>query len=252
MQFRFLESLVVLLHESECLVQGCARFGKSTRPRAAICQHAQVIGNGQLCARAPIGFQSLLQQPNSVLQSALQQQAASSVKRARCVPEKKPLFVAIRICSSPAAVAFDPQSAMLVEPTRVMQCVFEAEGVVDAACELDHLVIEFERLVRKTEVPQGQRQITAMSDAGILAHESGPKRRALAVVELGNRPRATLASPGKIAAIEPCQTLQEESLHQDAGIVESFAKRHGFVRQLACKYGSRRARYETRNFPTLS
>ena len=80
-------------------------------------------------------------------------------------------------------------------------------------------------------MPQGQRQITAVSDAGILAHESGPERRALAIVKLGDRPRATVASPGKIAAIEPRQTLQEESLHQDAGIVEPFAKRHRFVRQ---------------------
>ena len=122
---------------------------------------------------------------------------------------------------------------MLVEPARVMQGVFEAEGVVESACKLDHFAVEFKRLVREPEVPQGQREITAMSDAGILAHESGPKRRALAVVELGNRPRATLASPGKIAAIEPCQTLQKESLHQNARIVESLAKRHGFVRQLA-------------------
>ena len=76
MQFRFLYSLVVLLHESECLVQGCARFGESTRLRAAICQYAQVIRNGQLCACASVSFQSILQQPNPVLQSALQQQAA--------------------------------------------------------------------------------------------------------------------------------------------------------------------------------
>ena len=82
-------------------------------------------------------------------------------------------------------------------------------------------------------MPQSQRQITAMSDPGILAHECGPERRALAVVELGDRPRATLAGPGKIASIKQCQALQEESFHQDAGIVESFAKRHGFVRQLA-------------------
>ena len=32
---------------------------------------------------------------------------------------------------------------MLVEPTRVMQCVFEAERVVDAASKLDHFAIEF-------------------------------------------------------------------------------------------------------------
>src|SRR5260370_6263331 len=72
-----------------------------------------------------------------------------------------------------------------------------------------------------------------MSDASILAHESGPERRALAVVELSDRPRATLAGTGKIAPIQPCQALQEEGLHQDAGIVESFAKRHGFVGQFA-------------------
>ena len=82
MQLRFLESLVVLLHESECLVQGCARFGESTRLQAAIREHAQVIRNGQFRARAPVSFQSILQQPNPVLESALQQQAAGSVERA--------------------------------------------------------------------------------------------------------------------------------------------------------------------------
>ena len=83
MQFRFLESLVVLLHECECLVQGSARFGESPRLQAAICQYRlQVIRNGQFCARASVGFQPILRSPNPLLQSALQQQAAGSVKRA--------------------------------------------------------------------------------------------------------------------------------------------------------------------------
>ncbi len=72
-----------------------------------------------------------------------------------------------------------------------------------------------------------------MGDAGILSDHSCPERRALAIVELGNRPCAALAGTGKIAPVEPCQALQEEGLHEDARIVESFAKRHGFVRQLA-------------------
>ena len=51
----------------------------------------------------------------------------------------------------------------------------------------------------------------------------------------GNR---TLASPCKIAPIEPCQGLQKESLHEDAGIVGPFAKRHRFVRQFGASSGN--------------
>ena len=106
---------------------------------------------------------------------------------------------------------------MLVEPAGVMQCVFEAEGMVDARVRARGFAIEFERPVRKAEVPQGQREIAAMRDAGILARCVGPKRGALAVVELGKRPGATIAGAGKIAPVKPCQTLEKERLHQDAG-----------------------------------
>ena len=63
--------------------------------------------------------------------------------------------------------------------------------------KLDRFAVEFERLIRKTEVPQSQRQIAAMSDAGILAQVSGPERCALAIVELGDRARTAIASTGK-------------------------------------------------------
>src|ERR1700754_2076585 len=74
-----------------------------------------------------------------------------------------------------------------------------------------------------------------MRDASILSHQPGPERRALAIVELGDRPGATLAGTGEIAPIQSRQALQEEGFHQDSGIVESFAKRHGFVRQFTTK-----------------
>ena len=209
MQFRFLKPLIVFLHECECLVQGYARFSESTCARAAIRQHAQVIRKRQFGSRASVGFQPLLQQPKPLLQSALQQQTASDVERARCVPKKKPLFRRDPNLLVAGRLRRNPQSAMLVEPSRVMQCVFQTEGLIDGTRELEHLVVELQRFVRKTEVPQGQRQITAVSDAGILAHEPGPERRALAVVELGDRPRATVASPGKIAPIKPCQAPSE-------------------------------------------
>ena len=149
------------------------------------------------------------------------------------MPEKKPLLRCDPDLLVAGRLRLLSQPAMLAEPTRVMQCVFEAERLVDLAGKLNHFAVEFERLIRKTEVPQSQRQIAAMSDAGILAQVSGPEGRALAIVELGDRARTAIAGTGKIAPIEPCQTLQEESLHQDSGIVESLAKLHGFIRQLA-------------------
>jgi|SRR6516164_2047539 len=85
------------------------------------------------------------------------------------------LLIAGRLC-------LGPKAAMLVEPSRVMQSISEAEAVVDCACKLDHFAVQLHRLVWKTKMPQGKCQITAMSNAGILAHKPGPERRAHPVV----------------------------------------------------------------------
>jgi hypothetical protein len=44
---------------------------------------------------------------------------------------------------------------MLVEPARVMQCVFEAEGVMKAAGQDTRLDIQCKCAIRRTEVPAG-------------------------------------------------------------------------------------------------
>src|ERR1700731_339181 len=81
-------------------------------------------------------------------------------------------------------------------------------------------------------MPQGQRQIATVSNAGILADQRSPKRGALAVVKLGDGPRATVTSTGKIAAIELCHASEKKSLHEDPGIVEPFAKRDRFLSEI--------------------
>ena len=64
---------------------------------------------------------------------------------------------------------------------------------------------EVERLIREAKVPQRQRQVATMSDAGIFAYELDPERRACAVVEVYERALATVASSAKISSIEPRQ-----------------------------------------------
>ena len=106
----------------------------------------RVIRKRQFGARASVGFQALLQESKSLLEPALQQQAARGVERARCVPEKKPLLRRDSNLLLAGRLRVHPQPAMLVEPSRVMQCVFEAEGLVDGARELEHLAVELQRL----------------------------------------------------------------------------------------------------------
>src|ERR1700761_6071899 len=120
---------------------------------------------------------------------------------------------------------------MLEEPSRVMQRVFKAEGLADGTRELEHLLVDVQRLVRKTKMPHGERQITAVRDPSILTHQCGPESRPLAIVELSQGPRTTITRPGKIPAIESGQAFQKESLHHDAGVVEPFGKSHRFVRK---------------------
>src|SRR4029077_3860070 len=110
-------------------------------------------------------------------------------ERARRMPEEKTL-----LCRDPhllfaGRLCLGSQSTMMVKPTCVMQCILEAKGLVDRAGEFKHLAVELQRLVRKTEVPQGQRQIATVSYAGILAYQRSPKRGALAVVKIGDGSR---------------------------------------------------------------
>src|SRR5215469_4741639 len=182
MKFGFLEPFIVLLNKRQSLVESCVRFGEPTCLRAPLSQDAQVLRNRQFCARASVGFQALLQLSKSTLFLALQQQAASGVQRTGCAPEIEPLLRGDANLLVPGRMCLDPKPAMLIKPARMMQRVFEAEGVVDCACELHHLAVELQRPVRETKMPQGQRQITAMRDAGILAHEPCPERRARAIV----------------------------------------------------------------------
>jgi hypothetical protein len=123
------------------------------------------------------------------------------------------------------------QPTMLMEPSRVMQRVFQAEGVVDGSRELDRLTTELERLIRKAKVPQSQRQVASVRDPSILADTMRPKRCPLPIVELSERSCAAFPSTGEIPSVEPSQALQEKSFHQDARIVEALGKEHGFVGQ---------------------
>ena len=207
MQFRFVKPLIVFLRQREGLAQRDARLRESTGPGTATRQKAQVKRNRQFGTGASVRFQSFLQQAKSRLHSALEQQTASGKQGARGVPEKKPLFRRDSHLLLGRRLRPHPESTMVEEPGRVMQRIFKAEGMLDSTRELEHLVVDPQRLVRKTEVPQGQRQIASMRHAGVLAHERGPERRALPIVEVGDRLRATVARPGKIAAIKPGQTL---------------------------------------------
>ena len=78
------------------------------------------------------------------------------VKRAGRVPKTKPLLRRDLHLFLAGRLRLRAEPAMLIEPTRVMQCVFEAERVVDGAREFERLAVKLQRLVRKTEVPQCQ------------------------------------------------------------------------------------------------
>ena len=61
----------------------------------------------------------------------------------------------------------------------------ESERVTERPGQLDRFPIELQGLVRMTEVPAGDRQIAALSDAGVFAGDGHPGAGAIAVVIVG-------------------------------------------------------------------
>jgi hypothetical protein len=95
----------------------------------------------------------------------------------------------------------------------------QAEGLIDGTRKLQHLVIDLQRLLRKTEIPTRQREIAPMSDAGVFAYDRRPKLVARAIVKFCKSLGTTLARTGEIPAIETGHSSQKERLHQDPRIV---------------------------------
>src|SRR4029077_14671509 len=114
----------------------------------------------------------------------------------------------------------------LIKPGGVMQGVFETEGMVNLSRQRDRLTAELQCTLGIAEVPQGQRQITPVGDAGVFANQRGPVGGSCAVIEFRDRAVAPLVSAGEIAAIEHRQPAQEKRFHQNAGILEPLAKYH--------------------------
>src|SRR5688572_12832583 len=65
-----------------------------------------------------------------------------------------------------------------------------------------------------------------MSNAGILTRPRRPVRRAGAIIAFGEGPGAAVVRAGKISTIEACEPLQEERLHQEAGITDISRELH--------------------------
>jgi hypothetical protein len=62
-----------------------------------------------------------------------------------------------------------------MEPARVVQRVFEAERMLNAAGQFARIAVNGHSLVRRTEMPPRQREITAVRDAGIFPRLRRPK-----------------------------------------------------------------------------
>ena len=116
-QFRFLKTFIVFLHQRKRLAQSCAGFGESPPLHAGIRQDAQIVRKRQSSAGATIGVQPILQEPHPLLHPALLQQAARGVERPRRMPESKPLFRGDSNLLVASRLRLHPQPAMLVKPS---------------------------------------------------------------------------------------------------------------------------------------
>ncbi len=127
---------------------------------------------------------------------------------------------------------FRAEPAELMQPAGVMQGIFETERMIDLPRQRERLAAELQSTVGIAEVPQGERQITTVSDAGIFANQRGPVGGSRAVIVFRDRAVAPLVSAEEIAAIEHRQPAQEKRFHQNAGIVEPLAKFHRLLGQI--------------------
>src|SRR5262249_16911673 len=145
---------------------------------------------------------------------ALQQHSAAAVKHAQRMPERKALL-------SPNCELFlgclqhtVPQPAVLMEERSEVDGMSKAEGVADFASQFAHLAINFEGLVRVTEVPQRQGEIATMSHTGIVPSVGRPELRLLKVLIASQRFIEVSAGAGKLSAVEHGHARHEERFHQ--------------------------------------
>ena len=181
---------------------------------------------GQLGTAGPESIEALQEQWQRFLRRTSQEHSGTLEESACCVPQCKTLFGRDRDLFFGSRLDLGPEPAILVQPTRVVQGVGQAERVADLAGQLKHLSVDLQSLVRVAQVPQRNRQVGAAGDAGIVARVDCPKLGALPVVVLGHRRREAVAGAGEIRTIEHRLTRHEQRFHHDAGVVELAGKLH--------------------------
>jgi hypothetical protein len=130
-QLGLLNSVTVLLGESEPLVKRHVSLAKPCGSRVGVAEEAELEGAEDLGAGGPEAVEAFLEQGERFVRPTLQQQSGTFEECSRGGPEGKTLFGRDRDLFRGGGFYFVPQPAELVQPGGVVQAVSDAERVAD-------------------------------------------------------------------------------------------------------------------------
>src|SRR5688500_13578741 len=107
-----------------------------------------------------------------------------------------------------------------------MLCVGEAKWMPNRSSQLARLAVYLESLIWIAQMPQNQRQIATVSYPGVLAHPCYPRACQLLIIVVRESPLILITGAYKITTVEKRDAQQEQSLHPNAGIIESLGERN--------------------------
>src|SRR5262249_20964180 len=130
-KLRFMEALVVLLDHGERLVERLARIIESSRHRERLAENSEIIGKAQAGAAGAISLQSIWNLRQTFLELAAKQKAGAVVYCPGGVPELNPLIHGDTHLLLSRHLRMDAETAMLMQPTGVVQRVCQAEWMLN-------------------------------------------------------------------------------------------------------------------------
>src|SRR5436190_1899116 len=139
----------------------------------------------------------------------LQQQRRPHVQRGQCLPELEALICPDGHLCLGCRLHVGSEPAIMTEKGRKVRGMPEAVRMADRARKFARLAIELCCLVRVAKVPQVEREVATVSNAGVVAGIGAPELCLLAVVESRECLLVADTSRVELGAVEHRRTLHE-------------------------------------------
>src|SRR4029453_5161196 len=97
-----------------------------------------------------------------------------------------------------------------------------AESVSDRTSELLSFTLQLESLIGIAEMPQIQKEITALCYAAIVTTVRGPKLRSSSIVVLGERLLVVRTRIRELATVKARNPRHKQRFHCYPGVLETF------------------------------